>query len=287
MVYKTDKRDRALLFRQRLSQALDLTELNRSSLALAVGVDRSTISQLLSGSGARLPNAQVVAECASALGVSADWLLGLTERPERTADLLASTVQMTAAPRALVDEQILAWHQEAAGYKICHVPATIPDVLKTHEMLRWEYAPQLARTARQAIGAAEDRLNLMRNDLSDFEIAMPISEITTFARAEGYYHGLPAAHRINQIDRILELHEQLYPKLRIYLFDSKKLFSAPVTVFGPLQAVIYLGQSYLAFRDKGRVDSIRNHFDSLVRESEFDSRQLPARLEILRKNIRL
>jgi hypothetical protein len=31
----------------------------------------------------------VVAECAGALGVSADWLLGLTERPERLADLLA------------------------------------------------------------------------------------------------------------------------------------------------------------------------------------------------------
>ncbi len=286
MMHKLDKRDRALLFRQRLTHALSLTELNRSSLALAVGVDRSTISQLLGSDGPRLPNAQVVAECAAALGVSADWLLGLTDRPERSADLLASSFQITAAPRAMVDEQILAWHQEAAGYKICHVPATMPDVLKTHEMLRWEYAPQLARTARQAIGAAQDRLQLMRDDLSDFEIAMPVDELNAFARAEGYYHGLPVQHRINQIDRMLELHEQFYPKLRIYLFDSKKLFSAPITVFGPLQAVIYLGQSYLAFRDKERVDSLRNHFDSLVRASEYDSRQLPDRLNLLRKNVR-
>lgn len=286
MPHKTDKRARALLFRQRLSEALEQTALNRSSLALAVGVDRSTISQLLSGDGPRLPNAQVVAECASALGVSADWLLGLTDRRERTADLLASTVQMTAAPRALVDEQILAWHQEAAGYKICHVPATMPDVLKTHEMLRWEYAPQLARTARQAIGAAEDRLNLMRQDLSDFEIAMPLDELTSFARAEGYYTGLPAEHRLNQIDHMLEVLDRFYPKLRIYLFDSKKLFSAPVTIFGPLQAVIYLGQSYLAFRDRERVDSIRNHFDSLVRESEYDSRQLPRLLKQMRDSVR-
>ncbi|MBI1493111.1 helix-turn-helix domain-containing protein [Halocynthiibacter styelae] len=286
MQNKIDKRARALLFRQRLGEALKQTQLNRSSLALAVGVDRSTISQLLSGDGPRLPNAQVVAECASALGVSADWLLGLTDRHERTSDLLASSVQMTAAPRAMVDEQILAWHQEAAGYKICHVPATMPDVLKTREMLRWEYAPQLARTARQAIGAAEDRLNLMRQNLWDFEIAMPVDELTAFARAEGYYHGLPVEHRLNQIDHMLELHERFYPKLRIYLFDAKKLFSAPVTIFGPLQAVIYLGQSYLAFRDKERVESIRNHFDSLVRESEYDSRQLADRLKSLRDSIR-
>ena len=31
---------------------------------------------------ARLPNAQLAAECAAALGVSADWLLGLSDRPE-------------------------------------------------------------------------------------------------------------------------------------------------------------------------------------------------------------
>jgi hypothetical protein len=49
----------------------------------AIGVDRSTVSQLLSAEGARLPNAQVVAECAAALGVTADWLLGLSDRPEQ------------------------------------------------------------------------------------------------------------------------------------------------------------------------------------------------------------
>ena len=81
MITKTDKRDRSTLFRNRLAKAAELKSINQSELARAVGVDRSTISQLLSGRDARLPNAQVVAECASALGVSADWLLGLTDRP--------------------------------------------------------------------------------------------------------------------------------------------------------------------------------------------------------------
>lgn len=280
-----DKRDRAALFRTRLADSLALSGQNQSTLARAAGVDRSTISQLLKGTGARMPNAQVVAECASALGVSADWLLGLTDRPERTAELLAASVSMTAAPRALVDEQILAWHEEASGYKIRHVPATLPDLLKTHAVMRWEYSPQLGRTADQAIGAAEDKLGLMRNTTSDFEIALPLAEIESFAYGEGYYRGLGRNQRINQIDWLLALHDQLYPRLRIYMFDSKRLFSAPVTIFGPLLAVLYLGQNYLAFRDKERIEAIRSHFDRLVKEAECDARELPEKLRTLRAAI--
>lgn len=255
--------------------------MSQSGLAREVGVDRSTISQLLTGQGARLPNAQVVAECAAALGISADWLLGLTERPERLADLLATSLTMTEAPRALIDETIFDWHQEAAGFKIRHVPATLPDMLKTREMLRWEYEPQLGRTADQAIGASEDRLALMARSGSDYEIALPLHEIESFVRAEGYYRGLPDDVRAAQIGRFHDLYRQLYPKLRIYTFDARRVFSAPVTIFGPLLAVLYLGRHYLAFRDTARVTGFSTHFDGLVREADHGARDFPALLDRL------
>ena len=154
MSTKIDKRLRATQFRHRLGAAMGRAGMTQSALARHIGVDRSTISQLLTGSGARLPNAQVVGECASALGVSADWLLSLSDRPETAADLLATSMAVTTAGRALVDEQIFAWHQEAEGYKIRHVPATLPDMLKTDAVLEWEYEPHLGRTTTQAIGAS-------------------------------------------------------------------------------------------------------------------------------------
>ena len=276
-----DKRNRAGLFRDRLARAMAEKSVTQSGLARDVGVDRSTISQLLTGQGARLPNAQVVAECAAALGVSADWLLGLTERPERLAELLATSLSMTEAPRALIDETIFDWHQEAAGYKIRHVPATLPDMLKTRAMLRWEYEPQLGRTADQAIGASEDRLSLMARSGSDYEIAMPLHEIASFVRAEGYYRGLPPDVLADQIARFRSLYAQLYPKLRIYVFDARRVFSAPITVFGPLLAVLYLGRHYLAFRDTARVTGFSTHFDWLVREADHGARDFPSLLDTL------
>jgi len=285
MVTKYDKRDRARLFRERLSAAIDTAGSNQSALARAIGADRSTISQLLTGAGARLPNAQVVAGCAAALGVSADWLLGLTDRPEQAAELIANAFSITDAPRALVDEQIHGWTAEAAGYKIRHVPAMLPDMLKTPEMLRWEYAPSLGKTMDQAIGASEDRLALMRSGRSDYEIAMPLYELDALATGTGYYAGLGPDLRRAQLDFIAAQHDQLYPTLRLYLFDARRLFSAPITVFGPLLAVIYLGSSYLAFRDVERVRAISAHFDRLVREASVPAGALPAHLARLRRGI--
>jgi len=276
-----DKRDRSVLFRTRLTEAMALRHMSQSALAREVGVDRSTVSQLLGG-GTRLPNAQLAADCAQALGISVDWLLGLTGRPEPLAELLATSLSITEAPRALIDEAIFGWHREAAGYKIRHVPATLPDMLKTRAMVEWEYEPQLGRTAEQAFGAFEDRLDWMRGARSDYEIALPLHEVAAFAGATGYYAGLPLAVRMAQIDILIDLAGQLYPSLRIYLFDARRVFSAPVTVFGPLLAVVYLGRHYIAFRDTARVASVTQHFDWLVREATVSAREVPGHLMQLR-----
>lgn len=276
-----DKRDRALLFRTRLAQALTERGETQSGLARAVGVDRSTVSQLLTRDTARLPNAQVVAECAAALGVSGDWLLGLSDLPERAADLLAASMQLSDAARAPVDEQIFAWHREAAGYKIRHVPAALPDMLKTEDMLRWEYAPHLGRTTEQAIGASRDRLGWMRQSMSDYEIAMPLYEVEAFATSTGYYRNLPRHVREAQIAHFIALHDQLYPSLRVVLFDPRRLWSAALTIFGPLIGVLYLGHQYMVFRDRERVRSLTRLFDGLVREADVAARDWPRRLQAL------
>ena len=277
-----DKRIRAENFRTRLLQAMSDCNMSQSALAREIGVDRSTISQLISGDGARLPNAQVIGECAFVLKVSADWLLSLSDRPERAADLLASSLELTRAPRAMVDEQIFQWHKEAAGYKIRHVPATLPDMFKTDALLEWEYAVHLGKTTQQAIGASRDRLNWMANSNSDYEIAMPVHELLCFATAEGYYRDLPLEVRLAQLDRFLELSEQLYPRVRIYLFDAHQLYSSPVPIFGPLLSVLYVGQHYLAFRDSERIAAFTEHFDNLVRQANIGTRDLSDYLKSLK-----
>jgi len=279
MLIKTDKRTRALAFRTRLQTAMTAANATQSGLARTIGVDRSTVSQLLSDDGARLPNAHVVGACASALGVSSDWLLSLSDRPETAAAMMAADLAFTKAPRAMVDEQIFDWHKEAAGYKIRHVPAALPDMLKTDALLRWEYAPHFGKTAEQAINASKDRLTWMRNSDSDYEIVMPIFELESFASGTGYYDSLPRDIRLGQLEYMSSLIDQLYPRMRLYLYDARKLYSAPLTVFGPLLCVLYAGSHYLAFRDKERIATLTAHFDTLVREAAASTKEVAARID--------
>jgi transcriptional regulator with XRE-family HTH domain len=278
------KLDRATLFRARLIEAMGRRAMTQSALGRATGVDRSTISALLAP-GLRLPGAQLAADCAQALGVSADWLLGLSGRPEPLADLLATSLTITEAPRALFDQTIFGWHQEAAGYKIRHVPATLPDMLKTRALVEWEYQDTLGRTAEQAIGAFEDQRNWMRGAQSDYEIALPLHELACFAAAQGYYAGLSVELRLAQMDRLIDYADQMYPALRLYFFDAHRVFSAPVTVFGPLLAAMYLGRHYIMFRDSARVAAISQHFDWLVREAAVSAREAAGHLRTLRDGI--
>lgn len=279
----SDKRRVAATFRDRLSVALMTSGMSRAGLARAVGVDRSTVTQMLAAGDTRMPGGHVVAACAQALDVSADWLLGLTNRPEQAGALLDSSFSISETGRATgLDDQIFAWHREAEGYKIRHVPATLPDMLKTNAMLRWEYAPVTHRRPDAAIDAAAERLDWMRLSESDYEIAIALHEVESFARAEGYYAGLGAEIRRAQLDWLLEIYAQFYPSLRIFLFDARQLWSAPVTVFGPKMAVIYLGQHFLAFRDRDRVRTLSQHFDWLVREAAISARAVPAHLRALR-----
>ena len=279
-----DKRRRASLFRERLMEVMSMKGMTKSGLSRAAKVDRSTIGQLLKNDHPRLPNAQLTADAANALGVSTDWLLGLTNRPETPGDIVAAALSLSPAERTSADEQLLEWHHEAAGYKVRHVPATLPDVLKTKRMLDWEYASVRERRLPEAFSAMQDQLQWLSSGVSDYEIAVPVHEIESCAAGTAYYKGVEKSVRYEQLGFIADQCDQMFPRLRIFLFDAHRVFSSPVTIFGPNLAVVYVGQCYLAFREVERVKSLSSHFDWLVREAVVDARNVSTHIRSLIKH---
>lgn len=280
-----NKRDRARVFRERFDAAIRASNSSRSALARATGFDRSTLTQILNSDDARLPNVHLAAQCAEALGVSADWLLGLSDRHERAADILSASFQLKRAARTPADEFIQSCYREAAGYKIRYVPAALPDVLETVEVLEHEYQAFLGKTPEQAIASMRDKLEHIREPGTDVEICVRIDVLETFARGEGYWRGLSAAARRRQLDHIAAMCAEYYPSLRLYLFDAKKIFSAPVGIYGPLLATVYVGQFYMVFRDRQQVLAFTRHFDQLVCRAEIDARSTGAWIADLRDTV--
>lgn len=263
---KTQERQETVrTFRERLLQAMEKRGVSKSALARDVGIDRSTLSQLLSSDNDRLPRAETVAAMATALQVSLDWLLGLTAEARLHAAILQESIVFAPAARTPVDENIARWHQEAAGRKIRYVPTTLPDLTKTESTLVHEFQDYAAKTAKQAIVASRDKRAYSRLPDTDIEICMSMQSLETFAEGGGIWSGLSAEARLEQLAEIQSLLDELYPRLRLFLFDGLTHFAAPYTIFGMQRAAIYLGQMYFAFTTREHVRMLTNHFDDLIR----------------------
>jgi len=95
------------VFRERLLALISKSNLSRSRFATQAGLDRSTLSQLLSQANVRLPRAETIARLAAQYNVSVDWLLGLAQEDQLVTDILP-LVQVETGVRNTTDERIAA-----------------------------------------------------------------------------------------------------------------------------------------------------------------------------------
>lgn len=278
-----DRRDVSRLFRLRLAETLARSGLSRSALARRAGIDRSTLSQLLAGDMDRLPRADTVAAIATELRVSLDWLLGLSHVERLGADILHESLQIAESAQTPVDETLVRWFEEAAGYKVRNVPTTVPDIAKTEEVLRHEYRHFRSRGPDRAISESRNRLEHFRLPEADMEICLSRQALETLAAGGGIWRTLDAAARLRQLDRLAGIVDELYPRLRMYLFDGLTHYSAPYTIFGRQRAALYVGQVYMVFNTTEHIAVLNRHFDDLIRAAVVQPTELASFLARLRE----
>ncbi len=266
-----DKRDLSGTFRERMKLLMQRTGLNQSAFAGAVGIDRSALSQLLSGSSTRLPRAETLLNIAAEHQVSLDWLLGLSQDEGITGELRES-LEIAEAEAGFGSTMLAKWHAEAVGTKIRYVPSGIPDLLRTEAVIDFEAdAAHISRDAQRE--EAQYRVDYNRRPETDMEVCMPRQTLELFALGKGRWDGLPAAVRAAQLAHMADLIEDLYPTFRLFLFDWRQRFSAPYTVFGPYRAAIYMGGMYLVLNARQTVTTLTRHFDGLIRIAEINAHE--------------
>ena len=272
------------MFADRLGEAVRRSGLNKTDFAERAGVDRTTLSQLLSG-GDRLPRLDTVFALAAEHKLSLDWLVGLSNTGPVEAELVLQQTSFQAPGPTPTDELLLAWLTEAADYKIRYVPATLPDLLKSDVVIRFERSRGEPGAAQTVIETTAARLAWARHPDTDMECCSSTQAITSFARGEGMWSRLGIAARRDQLDRMIQLVDELYPTFRWFLFDGSKRYAAPVTVFGAQRAALYLGRLYLVLTSSEHVRTLSRHFDSLVRDAEHQATGIRALLSRLRDRL--
>src|SRR6185312_2558831 len=166
-----DKRDLSAVFRERLKTLLNRSGQNQSTFAADVGIDRSALSQLLSGASTRLPRAETLLNIASVHKVSLDWLLGISHDEALTGEIRAS-FEIEEGFGGFDRTLLAKWHAEAAGTKIRYVPAGIPDLLRTDEVIEYEAGIANKNMLTQII-ETQYRIDYNRRPETDMEVCMP------------------------------------------------------------------------------------------------------------------
>ncbi|MCP5071666.1 MAG: helix-turn-helix transcriptional regulator, partial [Rhodobacteraceae bacterium] len=217
-----DKRLASDQFRNRLQNLHQRSGLRQSGFAALIGIDRSALSQLLTGANARLPRAETLISIAENCQVSLDWLLGLSEDQGVSSELRDALEIAEGADGA--DRSLLAqWHAEAAGAKIRYVPAGLPDQLRTNALMQ--------HGGRPLSGAEDFTLNFSRAEQSDMEACMPVQTLQLLAAGQGVWSDLSCSVRQEQLTHMARLLRQFYPAFRLFLFDGRARYSMPYTIF--------------------------------------------------------
>lgn len=253
------------IFRERLNSVIQRSGLSRSAFANEVGMDRSTLSQLLSTANDRLPRAETIAAIAAKAHVSVDWLLGLSQEGQLGTDVLAQVLEIEAGTASPGDARLRRWQAEASGYKIRYVPTTLPDLMRTQAVIRYEYREYGTVVREGRIEQTEAQLAYSRRPETDMEVCSSFQSLEGFARGEGVWRKLPPATRRAQVEWMILLLDELYPTFRWFLYDGLKRYSVPLTIFGPKRAAIYLGNMYFVFNSTEHIRVLTQHFDDLIR----------------------
>ena len=279
-----DKRDLSGLFRERLRLLLQRTDANRSAFAASIGIDRSALSQMLSENSTRLPRAETLLAIAAEHKVSLDWLLGLSQDEGLTGEIRES-LEIEEAFGGFDQTLLAKWHAEAAGTKVRYVPAGIPDLLRTEALIDYEAAIG-GRSRETQAGETQYRIEYNRRPETDMEVCMPRHMLEIFAQGMGIWADFPKKARREQLEHMAALLDELYPALRLFLYEGRQRYSIPYTIFGPYRAAIYVGDMYLVLNATATVQALTRHFDNLIRSAVVNPHEAAGFATSLSKELR-
>ena len=223
---------------------LTRSDLNQSAFATAVGIDRSALSQLLSGASTRLPRAETLLNIAAEFKVSLDWLLGLSQDEGVTGEIRES-LEIEEA-RDGFDRTLLAkWYRRGRGHQ---------DPLRAGRHSR-SSAHRRARRLRSRHHQQEPsrRRPTKRNTASTttggrkptWKSACRATRWRSLRAAWAYGIVFPKPTAASNFAHMATLLDDLYPTFRLFLYDGRMRYSIPYTIFGPYRAAIYVGDMYL------------------------------------------
>ena len=175
--------------------------------------------------------------------------------PARGADILEQSVQIAVSMPAPADARLAAWRERPAKIR-WPVPTTLPDLVKTDEVLGHEYH-EFAAVTEQARAVSTERLatRASRDRHRGLQPAAGLGGVRPRRRPAG----LAAPAGASSWSR----------SSRCWTSSTRPAGSSttrgqpvPMTIFGPQRAAVYMGNLYFVYNTTEHV--LTRHFDGLM-----------------------
>lgn len=159
------------VFATKLRECMKSRGENQTTLAEKIGVQRQTISLYMNGQSS--PNTEILTNIASALNVSADYLLGLSDVPQVSADLQVACKYTGLTPTALESIRSLSSVNSSIGNTRLNLCETLSLVCEStrFSLILDEIAKSFYYSNPPAFTGA-DFANLLRARLGEEKAAM-------------------------------------------------------------------------------------------------------------------
>ena len=254
-----EKKEISNVLQARLEEAFSLIEENPTAFCKKHDIDRNTFAQIASSDSFRLPRADTITKIARALNVSADWLLGLSEDKEHSAQILRTAVETIDDVDSPTAEDIwINWHDEIGKSKVRTIPVTIPVPFKTKEYFIEEYSEITGRDR------AEEEFEKLLKPPKDYEIVLPFQNLIDLAHGGFIYNSFPEEIRHAQLDHLASCIDEHYPSCKFYLFNALDSIVAPFTIFGYTRVAVYIDEKYLVYNTEKHIEFFSEIFDGLI-----------------------
>jgi hypothetical protein len=152
-------------------------------------------------------------------------------------------------------------------------------LLKTEPVAEYEFNRYGSGKVDQSVRDNQLLLLQQRHPGSELETCVAIQSLRSFALGQGIWQGLSVVERRAQLQRMIELNDELYPGFRWFLYDGKETYSSSFTIFGPLRATLFLGHLYVVINSIEHIRKLTERFDDLIRMAIVHPHEIQKTLE--------
>lgn len=267
-------------FQERLKRSIQALEISPTEFCRKNDIDRSTLTQLMHNKDLRVPRIDTLAKLSCALGVSSDWLIGISNEKGTMAEIMSESLRtIPSYDSASEYKEPLEQIAETGDIdtKIRHHLITVPEYLYLDKIIP-QYYSNLRVNDREEFSKIIDRfIHVLRPNVPKmaFETIFSVQVLQKMVERRDRWRNISKEDIRDQLLHIADYYEEIYPQQQLYLYDEVDRLCAPMLIYGSKKVSLWVGSFHFVFNASNVVNAAHENLNAMIRIAKYLPHQSP------------